>query len=310
MAILEVRHLKKSYGGVRAVDDISFSIDAGEVFGLLGPNGAGKSTTIDIIATILQPDEGDVVIGGAVISHGNGYKYRIGYVPQEISLNERLSAAENLAFVGKLYDIHVSELERRVPETLGTVGLVDRADDLVGTFSGGMKRRLNIACALIHRPQVILMDEPTAGVDPHARAYIFDIVESLAADGKAILYTTHYMEEAQRLCGRTAIIDRGKIIAVGTLGELISLVRAKREIVLEADGLGDESLHRLCGMFHQVTGAMENGRARLTLNDGGVSLIDVIQKAQDSGIRIKGVGLKEPNLETVFLSLTGHALRD
>ncbi|HWL95562.1 MAG TPA: ABC transporter ATP-binding protein [Phycisphaerae bacterium] len=310
MAVLEVRNLRKSYDRVPAVDGISFSIEEGEVFGLLGPNGAGKSTTIDIIATILKQDTGESIIRGSLSSRSKPYKYRIGYVPQELSLNDRLTAAENLTFVGKLYDLSRDELKRRVPETIDAVGLSDRAHDKVGTFSGGMKRRLNIGCAIVHHPDVVLMDEPTAGVDPHARAYIFEIVERLSAQRKAILYTTHYMEEAQRLCSRTAIIDRGNIVAVGTLNELIELVRAKREVILEADHLAPEAIGRLAAGLGNVPFRIESDRARLTLQNGGHGIVDVITKAHELGIPIRGASITEPNLETVFLELTGHALRD
>ncbi len=310
MAVLEVRNLKKSYGGTRAVDGISFSIEAGEVVGLLGPNGAGKSTTIDIIATILQPDEGEVVIHGDITSRRSDYKYHLGYVPQEISLNEKLTAQENLRFVGRLYDFHGDDLRQRVEESLRSVGLIDRARDVVATFSGGMKRRLNIAAALVHRPDVVLMDEPTVGVDPHARAYIFDIVERLAEEGRAILYTTHYMEEAQRLCGRTAIIDRGRIVAVGTLEELINLVKARRIVTLKADGLSNENVAALAHRLGDVGWSIENSSAMLSLNDGRGGLVEVLQAAHEEGLRITGAGIHEPTLENVFLELTGHALRD
>lgn len=310
LAVLEIRNLKKSYNGVRAVDGISFAIEAGEIVGLLGPNGAGKSTTIDVIATILPPDEGDVVIHDQITSRSADYKYRIGYVPQEIALNQRLSAQENLTFVGKLYDIPAGQLRTRVPETLQAVGLFDRRDDPVNTFSGGMKRRLNIACGIIHKPDVVLLDEPTVGVDPHARAFIFDIVERLASEGKAILYTTHYMEEAQRLCRRTAIIDRGKIVAMGTLAELIARIKAKREVIVDADGLSSETIARLSAILGRVSWSMEGTRARLSIADSQVGMIDVIQTAHDLGIRIRNVSMNEPDLETVFLELTGHALRD
>ncbi|MBK8266871.1 MAG: ABC transporter ATP-binding protein [Planctomycetes bacterium] len=310
LPVLEIHNLRKSYNGVKAVDGIGFSIEAGEVFGLLGPNGAGKSTTIDIIATILQPDDGEVRIRGSITSRSTEYKYRIGYVPQEISLNEQLTAAENLAFVGRLYDIPADELRRRVPETLESVGLADRSREPVHQFSGGMKRRLNIACAMVHRPDVVLMDEPTVGVDPHARAYIFEIVERLASQGKAILYTTHYMEEAERLCQRTAIIDRGKIVAVGTLSELIALIKAKREIVIEADALSSESVERLSAKLGRVTWAMEDHRVRLSIADGRIGMVDVINTAHEMGIRVRNAAMNEPDLETVFLELTGHALRD
>ncbi|MBX3394402.1 MAG: ABC transporter ATP-binding protein [Phycisphaerae bacterium] len=310
MAVLELRSLCKSYDGLKAVDGISLEIEAGEIFGLLGPNGAGKSTTIDMIATILQPDEGEIILLGGIASRHREYKYRIGYVPQEIALNEQLTALENLAFVGRLYGLSGGELSRRVIETVEAVGLGDRSDEPVAGFSGGMKRRLNIACALVHKPAVVLMDEPTVGVDPHARAYIFDIVERLAEEGRAVLYTTHYMEEAQRLCRRTAIIDRGKIIAVGSPAELISHAKARREVVMEVESLSADVAKRLSDRLGPVSWNGHDAVVRLTLVDGRFGLIDIVHAANDLGLRVKNIGVKEPNLETVFLELTGHALRD
>lgn len=310
MPVLELRNLCKSYNGHKAVNGISLGIEAGEIFGLLGPNGAGKSTTIDMIATILQPDEGEIILQGGIASRHKEYKYRIGYVPQEIALNEQLTARENLAFVGRLYELSGAELRRRVNETVEAVGLGDRSDEPVAGFSGGMKRRLNIACALVHKPELVLMDEPTVGVDPHARAYIFDIVERLAEAGRAVLYTTHYMEEAQRLCRRTAIIDRGKIIAVGTPAELISRAQAKREVVIEAETLSTDVVKRLSDRLGPVSWNGHDAIVRLTLDDGRLGLIDIMHAADEFGLRVRNIGVNEPNLETVFLELTGHALRD
>ena len=245
MPVLQVYDLHKTYGEIRAVDGISFSIGAGEIFGLLGLNGAGKTTTINIIATLLTADQGEVSINDTVSSFSPQYKRKLGYVPQEISLTDKLTAYENLMLVGRLYDLRGITLKRRVAGTLEAVGLTDRASDLVKTYSGGMKRRLNIAGALLHEPDLLLLDEPTAGVDPQARAYIFKIVERLAEQGCAILYTTHYMEEAQRLCRRTVIIDHGKILAMGTLSELVQRINAKRELIIESQGLSEEIVAQL-----------------------------------------------------------------
>jgi len=320
LPVLNVVDLHKSYGDIRAVDGVSFSISAGEIFGLLGPNGAGKTTTINIIATLLQPDSGEVSINGTAFSSASAFKRRIGYVPQEISLSQRLTARENLMLVGRLYDLQGGELRRRVGQTIEAVGLVDRAGDLVSTFSGGMQRRLNIAGALLHKPDLLLMDEPTAGVDPQARAYIFQIVEGLAAEGRAVLYTTHYMEEAQRLCQRTAIIDHGKILAIGTLGELIQRVKARREVILEAEDLSPEIIERLVSKLGEVPWKMQpvaSGapgarlrRATLNIADSTCSLLQVLRAADQTGIQVTTISLQEPNLETVFLELTGRMLRD
>ncbi len=310
MSILEVTDLRKCYGSLCAVDGVTFSIEPGEIFGLLGPNGAGKSTTINIIATLIEPDSGEVRINGVASNRSAAYKQRLGYVPQEISLAEKLTARENLRLVGNLYNLRGSELTDVVEHTLGAVGLADRAKDYVSTFSGGMKRRMNIAAALLHTPDLLLMDEPTAGVDPQARAYIFDIVEKLASEGRAILYTTHYMEEAQRLCQRTAIIDHGKILACGTLSELIAGIHSTRELTLEAERVEETSAAGLAKRLGDAAWSLEGNTLRLNLVDKAINLPDAIRIADDLGLKPRAVGLREPTLETVFLELTGRALRE
>ncbi len=310
MPVLEVSNLHKAYGKLRAVDGVSFSIDTGEIFGLLGPNGAGKTTTINIIATLLAADQGEVVINATACSTPAAFKRKLGYVPQEISLADKLTARENLTLVGRLYDLGRATRTRRVAEALEAVRLADRAADLVKTFSGGMKRRLNIAAALLHEPALMLMDEPTAGVDPQARAYIFEIIERLAEQGRAILYTTHSIEEAQRLCRRTAIIDHGRILAMGTLAELTRYVKAKRDLVVEAEGLTEENVARLAAKLAHVSWKLDNGAAHLNVAETGHSLLDAVRAADEVGLRLTSISICEPNLETVFLELTGRALRD
>lgn len=310
LPVLDVQNLRKSYGQLRAVDGVRFGIDAGEIFGLLGPNGAGKSTTINIIATTLEPDEGIVTVSGVPISRSAAYKRKIGYVPQEISLSERLTARENLRYLGRLYDLGGAILRSRTEQALSDVGLSDRANDLIKTFSGGMKRRLNIAAALLHEPDLILMDEPTAGVDPQARAYIFDVVEALAAGGKAILYTTHYMEEAQRLCRRTAIIDHGKILAMGTLDELVRATAKKRALVVEALDLTPAIAEKLAAALGSVAWTLKEAAAHLTAPQGEHVLLKAAKAAEGLGLHPTALRLAEPNLEDVFLELTGRALRD
>ena len=310
MPLLTVSNLQKRYGKIRAVDGLSFEIEPGEVFGLLGPNGAGKTTTITIIATLIRADGGDVSINGTPVATAAAYKRKIGFIPQEVSLSPRLTARENLMLLGRLYDLGGSVLARRVADMLEAVGLSDRAGDLVKTFSGGMKRRLNIAGGLLHEPELILMDEPTAGVDPQARAYIFEIIEGLASEGRAILYTTHYMEEAERLCRRTAIIDHGKILAIGTLAELTREVRAKRDLVVEAARVTPESIGRLAARLDDVPWTIDDGTAHLNIADSGHSLLDAVRAADDIGLEPTSISIREPNLETVFLELTGRALRD
>jgi ABC-2 type transport system ATP-binding protein len=310
MPVLQVSELRKSYGPLAAVGSITFTIDAGEVFGLLGPNGAGKSTTINIIASLLPPDGGTVRVAGVGLSASGEYKRRIGYVPQSIALAEKLTAAENLSLIGRLYDLAGAELRRRVDGTLESVGLSERRRDLVATFSGGMKRRLNIAAALLHEPDLLLLDEPTAGVDPQARAYIFDIVERLAAQGRAVLYTTHYMEEAQRLCRRTAILDHGRILAMGTLSELTSRVAGRRALVLQAPGMTRESLDQLAARLGGAAWTQSGEVAEFTVPPARRSLAAAVQAAEEAGLALTSAGFREPDLEAVFLELTGRALRD
>jgi len=310
LPLLEVLNLRKSYGPLTAVDGISFGIEPGEIFGLLGPNGAGKSTSINIIATILPPDGGEIHLAGVSISRSAAYKRRLGYVPQQISLFDRLTARENLHLFGRLFDLSGPELCEKTDSLLRSVGLEDRADHLVQVFSGGMKRRLNIAAALLHDPELVLMDEPTAGVDPQARAYIFEIVERLAAAGKAVLYTTHYMEEAQRLCSRTAIIDHGHILAMGTIADLISGSRTKVELVIEAPHLTSSLVAELARELGTGPSSIEENVGRLNVTDDPAILLHAASAAQRLGIHPTALRLAEPNLESVFLELTGRALRD
>jgi len=310
MAALEVVDLQKSFGALDAVRGVGFSIEPGEIFGLLGPNGAGKSTTINIIAGLIEPDGGSVRVGDAALGSGVRYRWGVGYVPQEISLAEKLTAIENLKFVGRLYDLGGRALGERVGQTLEAVGLSERGGDRVETFSGGMKRRLNIAAALLHEPRVVLMDEPTAGVDPQARAYIFDIVCDLARRGCAILYTTHYMEEAERLCTRTAIIDHGRVLAMGTLAELTAGRGGRCDLAIEAPGLSDACVQKLADRLGSAVWTRNGNTAHLHVFDGGIELVEMARIAAEAGLRPTALSLRPPNLETVFLELTGHALRE
>ena len=219
--MIKVRSVSKSFGNIEAVKNVSFTIEKGEIFGILGPNGAGKSTIVNILNTLVKPDKGDVIIDGINIKDdGDTIKLIMGVVPQEIALYEELSAYENLMFWGGLYDIPKPELKANVNKTLEIVDLVNRKDDRIKTFSGGMKRRINIACSLLHNPKILVLDEPTVGVDPQNRNHIFEVIERLNNEGMTIIYTTHYMEEAERFCDKIAIIDVGRIIAQGTLKEL------------------------------------------------------------------------------------------
>jgi len=244
--MIEVRSVYKSYGNIEAVKNVSFSIGKGEIFGILGPNGAGKSTIVNILNTLIKPDRGDVIIDGINIrDDSDTIKLIIGVVPQEIALYEELTAYENLMFWGGLYNIPKPELKANVFKTLGIVDLVNRKDDRIKTFSGGMKRRINIACSLLHNPRILLLDEPTVGVDPQNRNHIFEVIGRLNNEGITIIYTTHYMEEAERFCDKIAIIDTGQIVAQGTLKEL-------REI----SGIKDSNSHetKLESIYLKLTG--------------------------------------------------------
>jgi len=315
MAIVEVLDLRKQYDppkGVLAVDGVSFAIAEGEIFSLLGPNGAGKSTTISMLSCLLQPSGGDArVAGHSVVSDAQAVKEAIGVVPQDIALYPDMSARENLVFWGKMYGLRGEELTRRVDEVLELITLVDRQKDRVEKFSGGMKRRVNIGVALLHKPRVLYLDEPTVGIDPQSRRSILDGILALRDQGMTILYTTHYMAEAQELSDRIGIVDHGKMIAVGTNQELVDIVGAEAHVVLSVD-------HYLEGMVERwtevkgVTKAMtdEDEHAVLLVQDANEVLPRLFEAAAAAGARITEVNVTEPNLEMVFLHLTGRALRE
>jgi ABC-2 type transport system ATP-binding protein len=313
--IVEAKDLVKQYPGAAepAVKGVSFGILKGEVFSLLGPNGAGKTTTISMLSTLLAPTRGDAIIAGHPLSNAAAkVKRAIGIVPQDIALYPTLSARENLNFWGQMYGLGGVELNRRVAEVLETVGLRDRANDRIEKYSGGMKRRINIAVGLLHKPQVVFMDEPTVGIDPQSRRNILDMVQALNAQGMTVLYTTHYMEEAQELSHRIGIIDHGQLIALGTLDELTKLVGQEEAIELRftTDLIPPELLKAFADL-NGITGVSAEGNtARLLAKDGDALLPDLIAAANAHHARVVGVDVKEPNLEAVFLHLTGRALRD
>jgi len=311
MNAIQVQDLHKSFGEVQAVRGVSFDVQQGEIFSLLGPNGAGKTTTISMLATLLRPDQGDALIMGHSISKAPmEVKAALGFVPQEIALYEDLSARENLVFWGKMYGLRGAVLRKRVDEVLETIGLSDRAGGRVAKFSGGMKRRVNIGVALLHKPQVIYMDEPTVGIDPQSRRNILDSVVSLKEGGMTVLYTTHYMEEAQELSDHIAIMDHGELIACGTHEELVKIVGEMDRISLV---VSDES-RELLAAWEAVPGVgrvlSENGTLTVLVEDSNQALPRLFDTAADQGVRITSVDIQEPNLETVFLHLTGRALRD
>lgn len=311
--ILQAHNLVKKFGGLTAVDDVSFDIREGEIFSLLGPNGAGKTTTISILSTLLEPTSGDALINGHSIKNNTmGVRKSIGIVPQEIALYDDLTALENLRYWGKLYDLNGPELEQRVAEVLEQIGLTERATDRLKTYSGGMKRRVNIAAGLLHKPKLLFMDEPTVGIDPQSRRMILDTVKQLNEQGMSILYTTHYMEEAQELSDRVGIIDQGKLIAIGTQAELTLQVGENDSIRILTDPTDD-----LTAITSRLQGF--EGVSRVTVDENALTLITpdaesylapIITHVSQAGARIKSIEIVEPNLETVFLHLTGRALRD
>ncbi|HSM43517.1 MAG TPA: ABC transporter ATP-binding protein [Acidimicrobiia bacterium] len=309
--ILTADSLVKRYGDLTAVDEVSLAISAGETFGLLGPNGAGKTTTISMICGLLEPDSGSVVVDGERIeTNSTRGRSAIGLVPQQLAIYPDLTGEENLAFFGRLYGLAGSTLADRVAEVLSIVGLAERKDDQTKEYSGGMQRRLNIGIGLLHRPRLLVLDEPTVGVDPQSRNAILESVESLSGEGMAVLYTTHYMEEAERLCDRVAIIDEGKLQAQGTRRDLVSMVGEKDRVSISATGDlagASESLRRISG----VTDASASDHSiEILATDASAILPALLSSVTESGGSITGVEVKEPNLEAVFLHLTGKALRD
>ena len=307
--VLRAEGLRKSYGERAAVVDVSLQVGRGELLGLLGPNGAGKSTTISMICGITRPDAGRVLLGGTPLAQDErAGKRRIGLVPQDLALFDELPARANVETFGALYGLPRALLKQRTDEVLAAVGLADRADDKPATFSGGMKRRLNIACALVHDPDLLLLDEPTAGVDPQSRNAIFDTLLALKAAGKALVYTTHYMEEVERLADRVVIIDHGRVVAQGTLAELYRTLPMAHKLTLDIDGEPALAWLQALPGVHTVT--HDNGRWTLGLDDLSTGAAGVLQALAAAGLTLRHIDSDRANLEDVFLALTGRQLRD
>jgi ABC-2 type transport system ATP-binding protein len=309
--VIEVDHLRKTFGGLTAVNDISFTAHPGEIFGLLGPNGAGKTTTIGCISGLLTPTGGHVrIMGHDVVREGPAARRVLGVVPQEISLYEDLSAVENLNYWGGAQGLRNPLLRQRIREVLEITGLQDRAREPVKQFSGGMRRRLNFACGIVHQPKVLLLDEPTVGVDPQSRVRLLDLVRAQAQAGACVLYTTHYMEEAETLCHHLAIVDHGNVIAAGTLAELRAL-------------LAERDLLRLSGIFRpdaakaalqpidgaEILQADEN-LLILALPEASLRLPAIFSALAAAGAEVRSATLTQPSLESLFIKLTGKELRE
>ena len=315
MAILEVRNLRKTYGDLVAVEDVSFTVEPGEVFGLLGPNGAGKSTTMMTVCGLLRPDAGTVLIAGEPLTpNRSDLKRLLGVVPQDLAVYPDLTARQNLRFFGRLYGLSGSELDRRVADALERTGLTSRADDPPAEFSGGMKRRLNFGCALLHRPKLLILDEPTVGVDPQSRSHLLESVRSLAAEGMAVIYASHYMEEVEAVCRRVAIVDHGKVVALDSLDALLG--RLKSIVRLQMKG----GRVTIPARFAAVASVEPKGDGEVEIDidrgklDAGTTLDETLENllahARREGATLKSVETHNPNLERLFLELTGSRLRD
>jgi ABC-2 type transport system ATP-binding protein len=309
--MIEVENLRKTFDEVTAVDGASFTARGGEIFGLLGPNGAGKTTTIHCVCGLLTPTGGRIrVHGHDVVRDGRAARRSIGVVPQELALYDDLTAAENLDYWGGAQGLRGAELKRRIVEVLEAAGLQDRSREAVKRFSGGMKRRLNFACGVVHRPQVLLLDEPTVGVDPQSRVRLLDLVREQARTGTCVLYTTHYMEEAEALCHRLAVMDHGRIIAQGTLPELRATL-GERDLIRLTGAWNIEAvrqaLARLEGL--EIVQILEGA---LTLSVAGASgrLPEIFAALAAAGAEIRGTTLTQPSLESLFIKLTGKELRE
>ena len=308
---IEVKNLHKAFGQLKAVEGVSFNVEKGEIFSLLGPNGAGKTTILSMLSCLLRPDEGDaLVMGHSIQKDQMGVKSTLGVVPQDIALYEDMSARENLVVWARMYGLRGEVLKTRVDEVLEVIGLTDRAKDRGDKYSGGMKRRVNIGVALLHKPQIIFMDEPTVGIDPQSRRNILDSVVTLKNQGMTVLYTTHYMEEAQELSDHIAIMDHGRIIASGTNQELVKIVGELDRITVTLNA----EPGRVIDAWKSVKGVKqvtaENGSLAILADDSNRVLPRLFETAAAGSVRILTVAIQEPNLESVFLHLTGRALRD
>ncbi len=308
--VLVVEHLHKAFDSLKAVNDVSFEVKAGEIFGLLGPNGAGKTTTINMICSLLPSDSGSITINDTPTSAQNSaLRNRMGVVPQDIALYEELNALDNLVFWGKLYGLSGSDLKRKTTALLEKMGLKERSKEPVSKFSGGMKRRLNLAIGLLHEPDLLLLDEPTVGIDPQARHQMLDLIRETADKGTAILYTTHYMDEAEQLCDRLAIMDHGHILAMGSLSDLETLV-GERRILQIGGSFATEQIDNLLPTLSTVQ-LINRDQTQLTLSiPFSMAIGQILTLLQEHDLHVEHLDIKNPNLDSVFLKLTGREFKD
>ena len=311
MSFVQIRNVVKKYGSKISVDHLNLTLEQGEIFGLLGPNGAGKSTTIKMLSGLLRIDQGEMKVDGlSVTDHSLEVKRRLGLVPQDLAIYENLSARENVTFFAQLYGLRGKELKERVAEALEFVGLLDRQNDKPKSFSGGMKRRLNIACAISHRPKLIIMDEPTVGIDPQSRNHILESVRTLNQMGSTIIYTSHYMEEVSAISTRVGIMDHGHLIACGTQEDLRHKVAQEDKLIIQVDGVAEAALEELREhpQIRQIT--VREQTVEVFLPASQTYLQDILFILSKHHVKMKSLTQVEPDLETLFLSLTGRTLRD
>ncbi len=311
MAYIEVNDLQKRFKKLEAVRGVSFAIQKGEIYGLLGPNGAGKSTTISMLAGLVKPSGGDMAVAGfSVAGQPLEAKRRIGLVPQDIALYSKLSARDNLKFWGRMYGIPGKTLAQRIKEVLELTGLTQRADEPLKNYSGGMKRRINIAAGILHQPELLILDEPTVGVDPQSRTHIFDLIRGLNQNGTTVIYTSHYMEEVELLCDRVTIMDQGRIVASGTKEQLLQQVGEKQEIAITVPFTNESFYERLRTIphVHQVKATEE--QVKILTDQAESILTDVLGYIITARITVSKIEIKKPNLETLFMKITGRSLRD
>ena len=311
MNIIEVKNIYKSFDNLQALDGLDFQVKRGEIYGLLGPNGAGKSTTINILSGLLSIDNGEVLINEySLMDKQHKVKELIGVVPQEIALYDEMSAFDNLMFWGSLYAIPKKKLKQKVQETLELLGLSDRQKEPINNFSGGMKRRINIGAAILHQPKILLMDEPTVGIDPQSRNHIFELIEKLNKDGLTIIYSTHYMEEAERLCHTIGIIDKGKIIVQGSLADLKNMHDVPNAVILQLKHINQAKLDATKINYKLLDINKETMFVSIPFQDVNTDIPQIINTLQQSGADILSLKTQSVNLEDIFLKLTGKQLRD